>query len=219
METTDWDVMFGSSPFRFKNIRRKEDARAYPSKIEFGLRGGLVAPTAISDGQQVDWLLARIAAPYYAPTRFDDLPTPFRTVATDLRRAEPVVLDEGSLALAMRATMSLPGVFPPVQLGDRVLVDGGAFNNVPADVVRAMGADVVIAIDVGYAPTEEINYTLFGLMGQTIDSMMRANTRRGRRPPTSRSRWTSRGSGRSTGGKAVSSSPAGIRPRRRSAPI
>ena len=179
METTDWDMMFGSTPFRFKNIRRKEDARAYPSKIEFGLRGGLVAPTAISDGQQVDWLLARIAAPYYALTRFDDLPTPFRTVATDLKNAEAVVLDEGSLGVAMRATMSLPGVFPPVRLGDRVLVDGGAFNNVPADVVRTMGADVVIAIDVGYAPTDEIDYSLFGLMGQTIDSMMRANTRRG----------------------------------------
>lgn len=175
---TDWDTMFGSSSFPFKNIRRKEDARSYPSRLEFGLKRGVVPPTALNSGQQVDQLLARIAAAYYAVHDFDDLPTPFRTVAVDLRTAERVVIDRGYLALAMRATMSLPGIFPPVVSGDRVLVDGGALDNVPADVVRDMGAEVVIAVDVGYQATASVDYSLFGLMGGTVDAMMRANTRR-----------------------------------------
>lgn len=178
IETTDWDVMFGSSSFPFKNIRRKEDARSYPSRLEFGLRGGLVPPTSLNDGQQVDLLLARIAGGYSQLERFDDLPTPFRTVAVDLRTAERIVMDNGSLATAMRATMSLPGVFPPVEAEGRVLVDGGALDNIPADVVREMGARMVIAVDVGYVAKGEVDYSLFGLMGQTVDSMMRANTRR-----------------------------------------
>jgi NTE family protein len=178
IDETDWDVMFGSSSFPFKNIRRKEDARAYPSRLEFGLRRGLVPPTSLNDGQQVDLLLARIAGAYHELQRFDDLPTPFRTVAVDLRTGERIVMDRGSLALAMRATMSLPGVFPPVETDGRVLVDGGALDNIPADVVREMGAKTVIAVDVGYGAKSDVEYSMFALMSQTVDSMMRANTRR-----------------------------------------
>ena len=175
--TTDWDVMFGSSSFQFKNIRRKEDARSYPSRLEFGIKNGLAAPTSLNDGQQVDFLLTRIAAPYYALARFDDLPTPFRAVAVDLRAGEKVVIENGSLATALRATMSLPGIFPPVERDGRVLVDGGALDNVPADVVRALGPAVVIAIDVGIAPEDNVDYSMFGLMGRTVDAMMRSATR------------------------------------------
>ena len=110
---------------------------------------------------------------------FDDLPTPFRAVAVDLVTAQQVVLDKGALAGAMRATMSLPGIFPPVERDGMVLVDGGAMNNVPADVVRAMGADAVIAINVGFmGDTRTVSRSLFGLMSQTIDTMMQASTRR-----------------------------------------
>jgi NTE family protein len=178
IENTDWDVMFGSSSFPYQNIRRKEDARDYPSRLEFGLKRGIVPPVSLNSGQQVDLLLARIAGPYHELSTFDELPTPFRTVAVDLRTAERVVIDRGSLAQAMRATMSLPGIFPPVEVGSQVLVDGGALDNIPADVVREMGAAVVIAVDVGYAPTQSVDYSMFGLMGLTVDSMMRANTRR-----------------------------------------
>jgi NTE family protein len=178
LATTDWDEMFGGSSFRYKNIRRKQDARVYPSRIEFGLKQGLRPPLALNNGQQVDFLLGRIAGAYGRLESFDTLPTPFRCVAVDLITAKPVVLDHGSLADAMRATMSLPGVFPPMELEGKVLVDGGAMNNVPADVVRQMGADVVIAINVGFmGDTRNVNYTLFGLMGQTVDVMMQANTR------------------------------------------
>ena len=174
---TDWDVMFGSSSFAFKNIRRKEDARSYPSRLEFGVKRGLMPPTALNDGQQVDFLLARIAASYYALQQFDDLPTPFRAVAVDLRAGEKVVMDRGSLATALRATMSLPGIFPPVERDGRVLVDGGALDNVPADVVRDMKPSVVIAVDVGIPPEDAVDYSMFGLMGRTVDAMMRSATR------------------------------------------
>ena len=178
LHDTDWDRMFGASNFAFKNVRRKQDARAYPSRLEFGLKKGLSPPVSLNDGQQVDLFLARLVAPYYALGSFDDLPTPFRCVAVDLRTARTVVLDKGSLAQAMRATMSLPGIFPPVEMDGRVLVDGGALNNIPADVVRAMGADVVIAVNVGaLEDLEEVDYSLLGLAGQTLDAMMRSSTR------------------------------------------
>ena len=94
---TDWDELFGFTPFRYKNIRRKQDARAYPSRLEFGLKHGFALPPSLNNGQQVDLMLAKIAAPYGTLASFDDLPTPFRCVAVDLKTATPVVLDHGSL--------------------------------------------------------------------------------------------------------------------------
>ena len=84
----DWDELFGASSFAYKNVRRKADARAYPSRLEFGLRGGIVPPTALNNGESVELLLGRITAPYFAIEDFDDLPTPFRTVAVDLLTAQ-----------------------------------------------------------------------------------------------------------------------------------
>ena len=176
----DWDKLFGASNFAYKNIRRKGDARAYPSRLEFGLKRGIVPPVSINSGEQVDLLVGRIAAPYFGIRTFDDLPTPFRAVAVDLLSATPVVMDRGQLASAMRATMSLPLIFPPVQRDGQVLVDGGAMDNVPADVVKAMGAGRVVAINVGdLADLKEVNYSLLGLAGETLDAMMRANTKAG----------------------------------------
>ena len=96
----------------------------------------------------------------------------------DLLTATPVVLDRGPLASAMRATMSLPLIFPPVLLDGRVLVDGGAMDNVPADVVRAMGASRVVAVNVGdLDDLDKVDYSMFALAGATLDAMMRANTK------------------------------------------
>ena len=178
LQQVNWDEMFGFSPFQYKNIRRKEDARSYPSRIEFGIKQGVALPIALNNGQQVDFLLARIVGQYGTLSSFDELPTPFRAIAVDLVEAEQVVLEKGSLATALRATMSLPGIFPPVEMDGKVLVDGGALNNVPADVVRGMGADRVIAIDVGHAAeTQTVSRSLLGLMSQTVDVMMQAATR------------------------------------------
>ncbi|HKW08732.1 MAG TPA: patatin-like phospholipase family protein, partial [Gemmatimonadaceae bacterium] len=144
------------------------------------MRRGVALPVALNNGQQVDLLLGRIAGLYSDMPTFDSLPTPFRCVALDLRTSAPIVLDSGFLATAMRATMSLPGIFPPVETGSFVLVDGGPMNNVPADVVRDMGADVVIAVTVGsMMDTSRVSYSVFGLVNSTTSAMMRANTRRG----------------------------------------
>ena len=175
----DWDQLFGASTFAHKNIRRKADARAYPSRLEFGLRGGIVPPTALNSGEYVELLLGRIAAPYFDINDFDDLPTPFRTVAVDLLSAQPVVMRRGSLADAMRSTMSLPLIFPPMEVDGHVLIDGGTMNNVPADIVKAMGADRVVAINVGdLSDREGVSHTMLGVAGNTLDAMMRSSTRR-----------------------------------------
>ena len=175
----DWDQLFGASTFAYKNIRRKADARAYPSRLEFGLKGGIVPPTALNRGQEIELLLGRIAAPYYNVQDFDDLPTPFRTVAVDLLSAQPVIMRSGSLAEAMRATMSLPLIFPPTEVDGYVLIDGGTMDNVPADVVKGMGASRVIAVNVGdLTDRESVSFTLLGVAGNTLDAMMLASTRR-----------------------------------------
>ena len=178
---TDWDALFGSSSYRYRSVPRKEDMRLYPSRLEFMLRRGVRLQSALNNGQQVDLFPSRIGAIYAGLPSFDALPTPFRCVAFDIRAATRVVLDSGSLVQAMRATMSLPGIFPPVEIGDKLLVDGGTVDNVPADVARSMGADVVIAVNVGRLPStrEEVKTSLFSLASGTVDAMMRASTRRG----------------------------------------
>lgn len=174
MRDADWDLIFlADSPFKYKTFRRKEDARQFPAQIELGLKNGLKLPNGLNAGQGVQSMLDRIAAPYPYLDSFDDLPTPFRAVATDLDQAVVVVLDRGSLAEAMRATMAIPGVFTPVSLDGRLLVDGGALDNVPADVTRSMGADVVVAVNVSSSTdgfTPPTNFV--DVLGRTMDTMM-----------------------------------------------
>ena len=185
MRTTDWDgLLRPDSPFADKTFHRKQDKRDFPSPIELGLRHGVTLPSGINPGQSVGLILDRLALAYYDVERFDELPTPFRCLALDLRTAQPVVLSEGSLARAMRATMAIPGVFTPVDLDNRLLVDGGAANNVPGDVVREMGADIVIAVDVssgsqGLPPGGMDNADLLKVLGRTLDVMMAAGSRAG----------------------------------------
>ena len=179
--SVDWDVMFqADAPYALKDFRRKEDVRAYPAHLEFGLRQGFRAPSSLGTSEQVDLLLCRIAQRYYRIRSFDDLPIPFRSVATDLVAEEPVVLGEGSLAEAMRATIAFPGLFPPVRRNGRVLVDGGIIDNVPADVARAMGADIVIAVDVGrLTPLEPGLDSAITLMNRTLDVLTDRSARQG----------------------------------------
>ncbi len=180
MKEVDWDLMFiADSPYKHKTFRRKQDKRAFPSQLEFGLRGGLSLPGGLNPGQQIALLLDRIALSYGDMASFDDLPTPFRCVATDLKHAEAVVLGKGSLAQAMRATMAIPGVFTPVSFDDWLLVDGGALNNIPADVTKKMGADTVIAVNVGAdtATDQQTQASLVALLGRTIDTMMTTSIR------------------------------------------
>jgi NTE family protein len=146
------EVLRGVTPYRDLSFRRKEDRRDYPNAFEFGLKHGAQFPSGFNSGQQVGLILDRVGLPYSEMKSFDDLPIPFRCVATDLVSETPYVFDHGSLAEAMRASMSIPGFFAPVRDGSRVLVDGGLLDNLPVDVARQMGADIVIAVHLKTAP-------------------------------------------------------------------
>lgn len=109
-----------------------------------GLFDLALAGAGLVEGRKIEAYLAR----HLGEMTFNDLRTPLALMAVDLVTGEEVVLKSGSVIEAVRATISLPGAFAPVRLNDRLLVDGGVLNNLPADVVRQMGADVVIAVDV-----------------------------------------------------------------------
>lgn len=151
--STQWLSLFTDTlPRRERSLRRKADDYAQLAPIGIGLGGegkAVALAGGVSEGEKLIALFERATGGGRVNGRFDDLPIPFRAVATDINTGKPVVLSEGSLPMAMRASMSLPGIFRPVVVHDKVLVDGGLSNQVPIDVVRAMGADRVIAVDVG----------------------------------------------------------------------
>jgi NTE family protein len=146
LREVDWDLVFlGEAPYNLKAFRRKEDRREFPAKLEIGLRGGVKFPSGLDPAHQIGLLLSHIALPYSEVAHFDELPTPFRCVATDMESAEVVVLEDGSLSQALLATMAIPGVFPPVRRRGQVLADGGLLDNVPADVIPRERVDFIIA--------------------------------------------------------------------------
>ena len=175
----DWDRMFGGEvEYARMSYRRKEDRRAYPVRNELGLRGGLRLVQSLDPGHYVELLLSRLALPHTVPLDFDDLPVAFRAVTTDLEAATVVEVGNGSLASALRATMSIPGVFQPVVRDGLLLADGGLLNNVPADVVGRMGVDVVVAVDVSTPlQTREEMQSWVDMAGQALTLMMNERTR------------------------------------------
>jgi NTE family protein len=173
----DWDdVLRGQTPFQDLSFRRKQDAHEVPNTLEFGLRKGLQFPGGFNSGQQVSLILDRIALPYSELKSFNDLPIPFACVATDLVSGKPHVFRSGPLSLALRSTMSLPGIFTPVRTGDHIYADGGLLNNIPIDVAKEMGADIVIGI---HLETQPISPTAplssFAVLGESISVMIAAN--------------------------------------------
>jgi NTE family protein len=177
VEKQDWDAIIdGQTDYRDLSFRRKEDARAFPNRLEFGLRHGMSLPSGLNSGQGVSLLIDRETLPYTHNGSFDDLPIPFRCVATNLVTGKAVVFDHGSIAQAMRSTMSIPGVFAPVRDGNNVYVDGGLLGNLPTDVVRKMGADVVIAVHLEIAPSnaEDIQ-SLFSVLGRSVEVVIHQN--------------------------------------------
>jgi NTE family protein len=174
LNSVRWGEILTTGPsFRQLSFRRKEDRRAYQSKIELGLRHGLALPLGLSTDHYIGLLFDRLTLPYASIGNFDQLPTQFRCVATDFLKGQSVVLKDGSLASAMRATMSIPGVFRPVERDGRVLVDGGLLNNIPTDVIRELGPDVVIAVDVG-TPLGDIETiaSMAGILSQSVSIML-----------------------------------------------
>jgi NTE family protein len=177
----NWDVVIGGrTSYRDLSYRRKEDERDFQNSIVLGLKHGLSAPSALNAGRDISLLIDRETLPYSKPESFDDLPIPFRCVATELVSGKAAVFSSGSLPQALRATMSIPGVFAPVHDDGKVFVDGGLVDNLPTDLVRSMGADVVIAVHLEVPPTnaEEIQ-SLFSVLGHSIDVVIRENEIRG----------------------------------------
>jgi NTE family protein len=150
MIAMDWNDVFDDRPARKdRSFRRKRDDDLYTFDTYLGVHDGEIkAPLAIIRGQKFDLELNRLTLPVAGVSDFDKLSIPFRAVATDLETGQEVVLGSGSLARSVRASMAVPAAFDPVSIDGRLLVDGGMSNNVPVDVARALGADVVIVVDV-----------------------------------------------------------------------
>ncbi|MET3121192.1 NTE family protein [Oxalobacteraceae bacterium GrIS 2.11] len=128
----------------------REDDENYPISATFGLgKGGVTLPLGAIQANQFLQLLHNWTAHVPNNIVFDQLPIPYRAVATDLETGNMVVFDKGPLHMAIRASMAAPGVFAPVDLDGRLLTDGGLVRNLPVDVARSMGADVIIAVNIG----------------------------------------------------------------------
>jgi NTE family protein len=176
LESMNWDdVMADATPRQELFFRRKRDDQRY--LFEMGLNwGGPKMGTGMAAGQKFNNLMQYITLRAAAVTNFDQLPIPFRAVATDLQSGTPFVIDHGNVAVAMRASMAVPGVFTPVTIDGNLLVDGGIVDNLPVDVVKAMGADIIIAVDVG-ADSDKVNQddlkSLAGVLGRTYNIAQR----------------------------------------------
>ncbi len=173
----DWDeVLAGQTPYKNLSFRRKQDAADYPNRLEFGLRNGVEFPEGFNSGQGVMMILDRVALPYSNIKDFNDLPTPFACVSTDLVTNQAYVFRKGSLSLALRSTMSLPGIFTPVRWNGQIFADGGLMDNLPVDVAKSMGAEVTIAVHLETAKMDP-NATLssFGVLGRSISVVIAAN--------------------------------------------
>lgn len=184
IETTvlglDWPQLFDDSlARRERSFRRKTDDVLVVASPGIGIgRKGVTLAAGLLAGERIRLLFGKLVEPVSTLEDFDRLPIPYRAVAADINSGEPMVIEGGDLALAMRASMSLPGVFPPVQVDDHIVVDGGVARNVPVDVVRAMGADIVIAVDVG-TPLDTMTTAsgVLDIAGQVTGLLTVRNTR------------------------------------------
>ncbi|MGA2778426.1 MAG: patatin-like phospholipase family protein [Steroidobacteraceae bacterium] len=181
MRSVDWQEAFRDAPPRQDlAFRRKQDDRNFLVRLPFGLKHGeVLLPRGLIQGQKLQEMLRSQTLPYSDTPSFDDLPTPFRAVATDLETGQVVVMDRGDLALAMRASMSIPGLFAPVEDQGRLLVDGGLTENLPMEVARAMHADVLIVVDVTFPlqPRQELN-TALSISNQMLAILVRRDADR-----------------------------------------
>jgi NTE family protein len=152
VRTTDWNRIFDRRlPRAELDWRRKEDDYKNLSDVEIGIvDGGLTLPRGLAGTQRIEFFLRSLAGPSKRVRDLAQLPVPFAAIGTDLETGKRVVLQKDvSLSTAMRASMSVPGAFAPVEVNGRLLVDGGVVDNLPVDAARAMGAEVIIAVNVG----------------------------------------------------------------------
>ncbi|SDG96274.1 MULTISPECIES: patatin-like phospholipase family protein [unclassified Duganella] len=154
---TDWNAVVADRPPRDELVyRRREEDLLLPSRIEFGAHtDGVSLPPAAAGNEALELALTRVLPPGARDKPANLLQLPFRSVASDLVTGELVELNDTPLFLAMRASLAVPGVFAPVRINQRLLVDGGLVRNLPVDVAREMGADIIIAVNVGTPLAQE----------------------------------------------------------------
>ena len=176
----DWQQALSDAPPREDvPFRRKQDDRDFlvKQKLSFRDDGSLGLPLGVIQGQNLALLLESLLAHTSDTRDFDKLPIPFRAVATDIANGEKVVFRKGHLPQVIRASMSIPAVFAPVELDGRLLVDGGMTDNIPLDVAREMGVDVAIVVDIG-TPLRNSKQltTVVDVLNQSITLMTRRNS-------------------------------------------
>lgn len=143
----DWMFLLSDKVYRYDLPFGEKDRDAkYLLTVPFDR--GKRRPAGFVSGQNVYNLFTDLTIGYHDSLDFMKLPIPFACVAADMFQRKEIVLKDGYLVQAMRASMAIPGVFTPVKKGDQVLVDGGIMNNFPTDVARALGAEIVIGVDV-----------------------------------------------------------------------
>lgn len=177
LTSIDWDDLLSDKPPRSDRPFREKVNDDHLLPVELGFkRGKLVFPRGVMAGQKLGFMLKKETARAAMITDFDELGIPFRAIATDIETGEGVVLKSGSLPQAIRASMAIPAAFSPVESEGRILVDGGVWRNLPIDVVRRMGADVVIAVDIStpLASRERLASAL-GIYGQLISFLTALN--------------------------------------------
>jgi NTE family protein len=176
----DWQAALSDAPPREDvPFRRKQDDRDFlvKQKLSFRDDGSLGLPLGVIQGQNLALLLESLLAHTSDTRDFDKLPIPFRAVATDIANGEKVVFRKGHLPQVIRASMSIPAVFAPVELDGRLLVDGGMTDNIPLDVARQMGVDVAIVVDIGTPLRNRKQLaTVVDVLNQSITLMTRSNS-------------------------------------------
>jgi len=174
----DWAKTVGGAGKRDNvPIDRKLERRTYTNSLEIGIKdGGIASSSGLLSTQNIEDVIRDLVTDARFQRDFDELPIPFRAIATDMVSGEMVVLDSGDISVAMRASMALPGVFSPVVMGDRVLSDGGMMRNLPVDVARDLCADVVIAVWLSSPPPEAAELASpVSLLSRSMDVMINAN--------------------------------------------
>jgi NTE family protein len=179
VNSLEWNEAFRDRPpLDELSFRRKEDSANFLVRFDAGVREGKLAlPRGLIQGQNLNFILKSRLIHTATVADFDRLRIPFRAVAADIETGEAVVLGAGDLAEAIRASMSIPGVFAPIDLAGRLLVDGGIADNLPVDVARRMGADVLIAVNIGTLrrPREKLTSAMT-ITAQVMTIMIQKNT-------------------------------------------
>ncbi|MFN7965741.1 MAG: patatin-like phospholipase family protein [Acidobacteriota bacterium] len=161
---SNWDDLFlDTPPRRHLSFRRKQEDQLQLWRLRLSFEHGkVVLPTGLVSGQKLGFLLRSLTIAGAPDGEISALPVPFAAVATDIASGKKRVLDRGDLVKAMRASMAVPGVFAPIEWNDTLLVDGGLSDNLPIEEARALGAEVVIAVDVGFPllPRSELKSVL-----------------------------------------------------------